>query len=311
MHCPVMLKETLNLLNVSEGGVYIDGTLGGGGHAEAIAGIAGRRGLVLGMDLDGEAIDRAKTRLARFGPAVRLAQGNFAAIADIARGNGIEKADGVLLDLGVSSEQLEDGARGFSFMRDGPLDMRMDARGGKTALEIVAESDEDGIESILRAGGETRLPRRIARLIAAAARERPADGTAALAATIARAAPRRGAAHAATVAFQALRMAVNNEIGNLEAGLESALEILSPGGRLAAISYHSIEDRVVKRCFLRHAGRWESLACGGARLERQPPPVRILTRKALTPSEEELRDNRRARSGKLRCAEKLEETCPL
>lgn len=306
MHKPVLASEVLELLSPVEGGTYVDGTVGGGGHAELILERIGGNGRLVGMDRDADAVERCRARLARWGGRCILRQGNFADMEGIAASCGTGQVNGVLLDLGVSSDQLGDGSRGFSLQADGPLDMRMDKSSGPTAADLVNGLSEGELRDILRELGEERAAGRVARALARARERGPLRTTAELARVVAAAkGGLRGRIHPATQSFQAIRIAVNRELDALAAGLDAGLRLLAPGGRMAVISFHSLEDRIVKRCFAAHAGTWRSLEAGGRRLERAEPGVAILTKKPVTPGENELRDNPRARSAKLRGAERV------
>jgi 16S rRNA (cytosine1402-N4)-methyltransferase len=233
--------------------------------------------------------------------------GNFADLDRIAVEHGFRQADGVLLDVGVSSAQIDNAERGFSFMNDGPLDMRMDQGGGMNAEDLVNEAPVEELARILREFGEEPMAGRIARRMAAERKHSRISSTRQLAMIIEEAVPRRGRKiHPATRTFQALRIAVNDELGNLEKGLSAGLNILANGGRFAVITFHSLEDRIVKRTFAKHAGRWESLAAGGQRFIVEKPVVSLVTRKPLIPSDAEMSANSRARSSKLRVVEKIE-----
>ena len=296
LHIPVLLRETLDALAVKKGGRYIDGTFGRGGHARAIA---ERGGEVLGIDRDDEAVASAG--------GIKVVKGRHGDIAAIAAANGWNEVDGILLDLGVSSPQLDGAERGFSFMREGPLDMRMDRSCGATAADIVRDESAEGLERIFREYGEEPNARRLARAIAA---ERDRTGgaafetTSALAEFIVATIGRRGAKHPATRVFQALRMAVNDETGELSRALESGAKLLAHGGRFAVITFESVTDRIVKRFFAAHAGRVESLQQGGAEWRGEEPRMRPVTRRALRPRAAETDSNPRARSAKLRASER-------
>ncbi|MCE5231918.1 MAG: 16S rRNA (cytosine(1402)-N(4))-methyltransferase RsmH, partial [Mizugakiibacter sp.] len=299
-HIPVMLEEALEGLAVRPGGRYLDGTFGRGGHARAILDRLGADGRLLLMDRDPAAIAAARRDFA--GDArVAIRHGSFAELA--AWEATAEGLDGVLLDLGVSSPQLDEAARGFSFMADAPLDMRMDPTGGESAADFLARADERDIADVLWRYGEERMSRRIARAIVARRREAPIRRTGELADLVARAVGRREPGkHPATRSFQALRIHVNGELDALEKGLQAALARLKPGGRLAVISFHSLEDRVVKQFI-----RTES----GVRVQtRRGPPVApaaprlAAVGKARFPSDAELATNPRARSAVLRVAER-------
>jgi len=306
MHQPVLLKESLDLLSLKPGGTYVDGTVGSGGHAVAIVERIGPSGRLLAIDRDEEALKRARVRLAGWEKQCTWAHGNYADVLDIAKRAGIDRADGVLLDLGVSQDQLVTPERGFSFMVDGPLDMRMDKSQGETAADIVNSLPEADLCFLLKTLGEEPRARHIARAIAREREITPIATTLQLAALVSKASGgRRGRIHPATQTFQALRMAANQELESLEKGLVGALELLSGGGRLAVISFHSLEDRIVKKFFVAHAGRWESLQAGGRRRIGEQPPVALINRKPVMASEEERKTNPCARSAKLRVAEKI------
>lgn len=292
-HIPVLLEETIAALAVRPGGRYVDGTFGRGGHAREIA---RRGGEVLGIDRDDEAVASAGE--------MKVVKGRHGDIKEIANGNGWFEVDGVLLDLGVSSPQLDDAGRGFSFLREGPLDMRMDRSQGVSAADIVNGESAERLEEIFRELGEEPAARRIARGIAA---RRGFRTTTDLAGFIERLSPRRGARHPATRVFQALRMAVNDELGELERALAGGLGLLRPGGRFAVISFESLTDRIVKKFFSAHAGKMVSLQQGGERWEGTPPRVRMVTRRAVTAAESETTSNPRSRSARLRAAEKEQE----
>ena len=304
MHRPVMLREALDGLRVCSGGRYVDGTAGGGGHAEAILQRLGAGGGLLALDRDAEAVRRVCARLASWGATVRIEQGNFADMETSVRQHGWERVDGVLLDLGMSSDQVEAPERGFSFAQDGPLDMRMDRAQGRTAAELVNQLDEASLAQLFWRLGEERGARRIARALVTERERAPITTTGRLADLVVRVSGgHRGRLHPATKVFQALRLAVNAELENLEQGLEAALRLLAPGGRLVVIAFHSLEDRVVKQTVGRHVPRWESLPAGGRRRLGLEPPVRWITRRPLQPAAAECADNPRARSARLRVAE--------
>ena len=284
------------ILRPRSAGRYLDATVGMGGHAEALLIASGPAGHLCGIDRDAEALVVARDRLRQFGDRVELVQGNFAMLGSIAAENGWGPFDGILFDLGLSSFQLDDVSRGFSFSRDGPLDMRMDRQGArKTATELLARLPEPEIARILWEFGEERWARRIAARIVAERRERPVASTVQLARLVAAAVPRRAwprRIHVATRTFQALRIAVNDELASLTQGLREAIGLLQPAARICIISFHSLEDRIAK----------ETLR-GWAR--SQPPRVRLLTKRPVVPTELEIEANPRARSAKLRAAERL------
>ncbi|MDZ4197742.1 MAG: 16S rRNA (cytosine(1402)-N(4))-methyltransferase RsmH [Kiritimatiellia bacterium] len=306
LHVPVLLEEAIEGLAPEPGGKLIDATLGGGGHAEAILERIGPDGRLLGLDADPEAIRRCRERLARFGDRLQAVQARFSTMTVVAAGNHFGPVDGVLMDLGVSSYQVDEPGRGFSFRMDGPLDMRMNPADPISAAELVATISERDLADLLYRLGEEPAARRIARRIVAVRTATPLRTTSALAETVVAAGARsRPGIHPATRTFQALRMAVNRELEELESGLDQALGLLRPGGRLAVISFHSLEDRLVKLWIRDHVGRRESLPGGGERVTRRDPPVRALTRKPLRPGVDECERNPRARSARLRVAERM------
>jgi 16S rRNA (cytosine1402-N4)-methyltransferase len=302
-HVPVLYSAVLANLALDPGDDVIDGTLGGAGHAAGLLGAIAPKGRLLGMDRDPEAIARAQERLARFGQRAVLVQSSFRDLKAVAGKHRFVPADGVLLDLGVSSYQLASPERGFSFVKDGPLDMRFDPTRGPTAAELVNDLPIEELAEILYRFGEEKQSRRIARAIAAA---RPLSTTGELAEVIVQTVRgRRGRIHPATKSFQALRIAVNDELGALEEVLPQAVELLRSGGRLAVISFHSLEDRMVKRYFRREA---KDCVCP----PEQPvctcehkATLRIVTRRPVGPDEIEIARNPRSRSARLRVAEKL------
>ena len=309
MHVPVLLHETLEALDPRPGRSYVDGTLGGGGHAEEVLRASAPDGRLLGLDRDPAAIARCRERLAPFGDRFEAVHAEFADLGGVARAHGFDRVDGVLLDLGVSSFQLDEPERGFSFRADGPLDMRMDPTRGRTAAELIASFGDDApaLARLLREYGEEPDAMRIARAIVREQAREPIVTTARLADIVERAVGgRRGAArHPATRTFQALRIAVNRELDQVAAAIEAALPLLAPGGRMAVITFHSLEDRLVKRAFAAHEGREVSLQQGGSRHEGAEPAVRRLWRHAVAPAEAECAANPRARSAKLRAVVRL------
>jgi 16S rRNA (cytosine1402-N4)-methyltransferase len=290
VHEPVLVAEVLAALEPSRGGTYVDCTVGLGGHARALLDAGAER--IVGLDRDREALTIAGERLAGFAERIVLAHADYRRLIEVLAAAGIARVDGLLADLGVSSMQLEAAGRGFSFRRDEPLDMRMDRSGGPTAADLIAGAQEEELADVIYRYGEERHSRRVARAIVAARRERPVETTAALAAIVRRAVPRRGYQRIdpATRTFQAIRIWVNGELEGLDRFVRDALGVLAPGGRAAIISFHSLEDRTVK-----HAMR---------DLERKHI-ARPLTRKPVTPGAEETNRNPRARSAKLRAAERL------
>ncbi len=307
-HLPVLLEEAVDSLNCRPGGIYVDGTLGGGGHAAEIIKKIMPGGRLVGIDADPEALREAGSRLEPYGSSVMLHKGNFGKIASILAGFGIKRVNGILLDLGVSSHQLETAGRGFSFARDARLDMRLDQSEGRTAFDLVNGLDPEELERIFREFGEERMARRIAAAIARSREESPIRTTGELADIIAGAVPaaaRRGKIHPATRSFQALRIAVNDELGNLEKGLLDGFELLETGGRFSVISFHSLEDRMVKDYFR----SWEKgctcppdfpfCTCG------KQGRARLITRKAVKAGPAEIAANPRARSARLRTVERI------
>lgn len=304
-HLPVLFHEVLAGLRVQPGGQYIDGTVGAGGHAEGLLQASAPDGRLIGLDRDPAALAVARQRLARFGRRVVLVHDSYVRLAAAAQAQGWRHAEGILLDLGFSSLQVADARRGFSFSADGPLDMRYDPSGGVTAADLVNDLPADELADILQRYGEERHSRRIARAIVAA---RPITGTGRLAEIVARARPRSGRLHPATRTFQALRIAVNDELNALTEALPEAVRLLAPGGRLAVIAFHSLEDRIVKETFRRLArppayDADQPAAPGPG--EAFTPSVREATRKPVLASPAEVSRNPRARSARLRIVEKL------
>lgn len=306
VHISVLAREAVDALAVVPGGSYIDATLGAGGHATLALDLSAPDGRLLGLDADPEALDLARRELGRFGDRAALAHSNFRHLQDVATERGFVPADGVLFDLGLSSMQLDLWDRGFSFRRDEPLDMRFDPSQGPTAADLLRDLPEEELARVIWEYGEEPASRRIARAVARSAEEVRTTGQ--LAELVARSTGRsRGRTHPATRTFQALRIAVNDELGALAAGLEAAVRVLRPGGRLVIISFHSLEDRLVKQ-FIRD----KSAECVCP--PRQPvctcdqvPTLRPVNRKAGKPGAEEVGDNPRSRSARLRVAERIGE----
>jgi 16S rRNA (cytosine1402-N4)-methyltransferase len=307
-HRPVLLIEAIELLKAQRGGLFVDGTLGLGGHSEAIL-EASTEARVIGIDRDREALEMAKRRLEQYGSRFRGEHGNFLEIARVVEEAGEGDVSGVLVDLGVSSLQFDTIERGFSFRHDAPLDMRMDAGGEEeTAAELLAHLPEEEIARIIFEYGEERRSRRISRwIVERRERGEAIKTTKELAELVARAVGYRKTdkIHPATRTFQALRIAVNRELEGLGEFIETAIDLLQPDGRFVAISFHSLEDRIVKQTLRRLAGQCECsprapvCSCGARRA------VEILTRRPLVPGEEEVSENPRARSAKLRACRKL------
>ena len=309
-HLPVMVEEVMTMLAAAPGSLQIDATLGGGGHAERILEASDPDGRLLGLDADGTAIARVRARLApRFGDRLRLRQANFRELAGVAPAEGFGAVDGCLFDLGLSSFQLADADRGFGFRTGGPLDMRFDTSRGVPAGELLATLDAIELAALFRKYGEEPFAGRIARAIGEARRVAPIRTAEELAALVERVAPARAPGrrrvHPATRVFQALRIAVNEELEALETGLAAALNLLRPGGRLVVLSYHSLEDRIVKRFFQAERRGCvcppEAPICICGRV----PRLRLVTSRGLVPGEAEIVANPRARSARLRAAERI------
>ncbi len=307
VHRPVLLRECIDALQIRSDGIYLDGTLGGAGHAREIAGRL-TTGRLIGVDRDAAALEAAQSRLAPYLDRVTLVHDNFSNLVSILDGLGLAGIDGMLFDLGVSSPQLDDSSRGFSYMADAPLDMRMNREDRLTAYEVVNTWPQEELRRILFDYGEERYAPRIAAAIVRRRTEAPIETTLELAHVIRSAMPPqalREKQHPAKRSFQAIRIAVNDELGSVERMLAGAVDRLNPGGRLAVITFHSLEDRIVKNA-MQQAARgctcppeFPVCVCGNR------PKVRILTRKPIVSGEAELAENPRARSAKLRVAEKL------
>ena len=305
-HLPVLLAEVLGTLAPRDGGTYCDGTFGGGGYAGAI--LEAARCTLYAIDRDPDAIARGAALAARHPGRLHLVEGRFGDMLALLQGRGVTALDGVVLDLGVSSFQLDEAERGFSFRADGPLDMRME-KAGKSAADLVNTLSESELVEMLFKLGEERHARRIARALVAARREAPIATTGRLASIIRSVTPRDPSGiDRATRSFQALRLAVNDELGEVERGLAAAAALLAPGGRLVVVAFHSLEDRIVKRFMAGATGRGTgasrhdpaSLGRGQAR-----PAFRLVTPRALRPGAAETDTNPRARSGRLRAIERL------
>jgi 16S rRNA (cytosine1402-N4)-methyltransferase len=309
-HKPVLLEECIESLNIDKDGIYIDGTLGGAGHSSEIIKRLDK-GTLIGIDQDQAAIEAAGERLGRLrrDAGLILIHGNFRDMKMLATRHGIEAVDGILLDIGVSSYQLDEADRGFSYQKDAPLDMRMDRSRSLNAADIVNTYDEKDIRRIIRDYGEENWASRIAAFIAEARKEKRIETTGQLAEIIKAAIPagaRREGPHPAKRTFQALRIAVNDELAALEDAIDSAVKLLRPGGRLSIITFHSLEDRIVKTEFQKREKpctcppSFPVCVCG------KKPELKVLTRKPVLPSEKEVAENPRSRSAKLRTAVKLQ-----
>jgi 16S rRNA (cytosine1402-N4)-methyltransferase len=303
-HVPVLLGPVLEGLGIREDGLYVDGTFGRGGHSRAILDRLGENGRLIAIDRDPAAIASAPERLTS-DPRFDLVRGEIAHLGRIvAARNGRGQVDGILLDLGVSSPQLDEAGRGFSFLRDGPLDMRMDPDTGESASEWLARVEEKALIKTLRQYGEEREARRIARAIVTARAREPITRTLQLAGIVEAVMPRRDRKiHPATRTFQAIRIAINDELGQLEAALTASVDVLKRGGRLCVISFHSLEDRLVKR-FMRGASREPEQYRGMPSIPEELRPKLRLVGKAIAASASEIEANVRSRSARLRIAEK-------
>ncbi len=307
-HVPVMVKEVIDYLNCSSGKAYVDGTLGGGGHAQAILDAIGAEGCLVGIDRDPDAIAYAEESFHRYKPNVQIFHDNYTNLPQILSRLHITGVDGILLDLGLSLYQLEGSGRGFSFMREEPLDMRMNPEQGHTAEAIVNRLSEKELAGIIGRYGEESWAFRIAKSIVAARRQQAIRSSLQLAEVVKKAIParhRRGRIHPATRTFQAIRIAVNQELEALERFLDEAVNFLNPGGRLCILSFHSLEDRIVKEHFKALARgcncppHFPMCVCG------KTPQVSILTKKPVRPGQAEVQANPMARSARLRAAERL------
>jgi len=301
-HQPVLYKEIIHALRPRNAGRYVDGTVGAGGHAAGLLAASGPTGSLLGLDVDPMAVDLAQRTLAPFGERACIKRASYTTLPQQAASLGWDAVDGILLDLGASSMQFDTAGRGFSFLQDGPLDMRFDPSQGLSAGDIVNSWSEAELADLIYRYGEEPASRRIARALVAA---RPVQGTHQLAGIIEKVLPRRGAHHPATRTFQALRIAVNNELEAVEQTLPMLIDLLRPGGRLAVIAFHSLEDRLVKETFHRESRdclcppRQPVCTCGHKAILTE------INRRPITPSEDETRENPRARSAKLRVAERI------
>lgn len=307
-HIPILRDTVVSLLAPQRGGTFVDGTLGGGGHAEAVLERLPEGGRLYGIDRDGAAIEAASLRLARFGEAFTAIRGNFFDMKRLLAGQGVMEADGILLDLGVSSHQLDTPERGFSYHEDAPLDMRMDPSAPLSAYDVVNGYPAEALARIIREYGEERYAMRVANAIVREREKAPLDSTVRLAEIVKRAMPapaRREQQHPARRTFQALRIEVNGELAGLSDALTDAHDLLRSGGVLAVITFHSLEDRIVKQAFKTFENpctcdpRAPICTCG------KKPTARMLTKKPIVAGEAELKENPRARSAKLRAIQKL------
>ncbi|WP_338973243.1 16S rRNA (cytosine(1402)-N(4))-methyltransferase RsmH [Fusobacterium nucleatum] len=304
-HIPVLYYETLDNLVINPDGVYIDCTLGGGSHSEGILERLSDKGLLISIDQDSNAIEYSKKRLEKFGPKWKVFKGNFENIDTIAYMAGVDKVDGILMDIGVSSKQLNDPERGFSYRYDVKLDMRMNIEQKISAYDVVNTYSEEQLSKIIFEYGEERYARKIAKLIVEERKSFPIEKTSDLIALIKRAYPERSSKHPAKKTFQAIRIEVNRELEVLENAISKAVELLKVGGRLAIITFHSLEDRIVKNKFKDLATACKCpkdipiCVCGGVK------KFEIITKKPIIPVDDELKNNNRAHSSKLRILERI------
>lgn len=307
-HIPVLLNETLEFLAPERGGIFVDGTLGGGGHAEAVLTRLPQTGRLIGIDRDWEAVHAAGDRLSSFGDRFTALHGNFFEMKTLLSEIGVSEVNGILLDLGVSSHQLDTQERGFSYKTDAPLDMRMDQGARLSAKDIVNTYAESELARIFFAYGEERFSRRIAEKICRAREQYPIETTLQLAQIVREAIPgkyRNEPQHPARRTFQALRIEVNSELAGLDQAVEQACDLLQKGGRLCIITFHSLEDRIVKQAFRRFENPCTCPPSAPICICGKTPKAKILTKKPLTASAEEEAQNSRSTSAKLRCIEKI------
>ena len=306
-HRSVLLEETVNGLNIRPDGIYVDGTLGGGGHAYEICRRLGNKGSIVGIDQDEAAIEAAGIRLKDFGEKVTIVRSNYCEMKSVLQGLGIDKVDGIVLDLGVSSYQLDTAERGFSYREDAPLDMRMDRRQTMTARDIVNDYSEKDLYRVIRDYGEDRFAKNIAKHIVIEREKRSIETTGQLTEIIRGAIPmkfQKKSGHPAKRTFQAIRIELNRELDVLKNSLDEMIDLLNPGGRLCIITFHSLEDRIVKSAFKKNEDPctcpkdFPVCVCG------KVSKGSILTRKPILPSEEELEENSRSKSAKLRIFER-------
>lgn len=306
-HVSVLLNETIDGLNINPDGIYVDGTLGGGGHSYEICKRLSDKGRLIGIDQDGEALEAARERLKEFEDKITLVRSNYCEIDTILKDLGIEKVDGIVLDLGVSSYQLDNLERGFSYKSDAPLDMRMDQRQNKTAADVVNNYSENELFRIIRDYGEDKFAKNIAKHIVMARKEKPLETTAELSEIIKVSIPMKFQAkggHPAKKTFQAIRIEVNQELTVLKESLDTMIDHLNPGGRICVITFHSLEDRITKIKFRENENPctcppdFPVCVCG------KVSKGKVITRKPIIPSEEEMTENKRSKSSKLRIFER-------
>ena len=306
-HISVLLQESVDALEIKDDGIYVDGTMGGGGHSEAIVSGLSEKGLLIGIDRDTEALAASRKRLSGF-QNVHYAHNNYKNVKDVLSDEGIDAIDGAVLDLGVSSYQLDCAERGFSYMEDAPLDMRMNRENSKTAYEVINTYSERELSDIFFKYGEEKFSRKIARIICERREEKPVETTLELVDIIKAAIPermRQKGSHPAKRVFQAVRIEVNGELEDLRFALDNFFDVLKPGGRLSVITFHSLEDRIVKTAFADYATGctcpkdFPICVCG------KKPRGKVITRKPILPTDEECEYNKRSKSAKLRVVEKL------
>ena len=306
-HKSVLLEETVNGLNIKPDGIYVDGTLGGGGHAEEVCKQLNDKGSFIGIDQDAAAIEAASVRLAGFGERVTIIRSNYCDMKSRLRERGIDKVDGIILDLGVSSYQLDTAERGFSYREDAPLDMRMDRRQKMTARDIVNDYEERELYRVIRDYGEDKFAKNIAKHIVAARQKAPIETTGQLTEIIRASIPmkfQKKSGHPAKRTFQAIRIELNQELEVLKKSLDAMIDLLNPGGRLCIITFHSLEDRIVKSAFRKNENPCtcpsDFPVCVCGKISKGS----IITRKPILPSKEEMEENSRAKSAKLRIFER-------
>ncbi len=306
-HVSVLLDETIDGLNINPDGIYVDGTLGGGGHSYQICKRLSDKGRLIGIDQDGEALEAARERLKEFEDKITLVRSNYCEIDTILKDLGVEKVDGIILDLGVSSYQLDNLERGFSYKSDAPLDMRMDQRQSKTAAEVVNNYSENQLFRIIKDYGEDKFAKNIAKHIVMARKDKPLETTAQLSQVIKAAIPMKFQAkggHPAKKTFQAIRIEVNQELTVLKESLDTMIEHLNPNGRICVITFHSLEDRITKIKFRENENPctcppdFPVCVCG------KQSKGKVITRKPIIPSEQEMSENKRSKSSKLRIFER-------
>jgi len=306
-HKSVLLKETVDSLNIKPDGIYVDGTLGGGGHAYEVCRQLGPGGQLIGIDQDADAILAARARLAEFGDKVTIVRSNYEQIGQVLTELRISKADGIYLDLGVSSYQLDTVERGFTYREDAPLDMRMDQRKPETAADIVNDYSEMELYRIIRDYGEDKFAKNIAKHIVRARQEKRFETTGELIEVIKAAIPMKVRAvggHPAKKTFQAIRIELNEELGVLTRSIDAMIDLLNPGGRLSIITFHSLEDRIVKNQFRKNEDPCECPKQFPVCMCGKKSKGKVITRKPIIPSEEEIADNKRSKSSKLRVFER-------